>query len=147
MKSSYIPNRLQKECRHLVSALFCLLVTLTIFSVNYLRLPSSNDSEAIGFASAIPPSCHSNSGSFDSSDDKSHSLKSECCAYCSPTEKIITEITPIFENYYTLNIPIYLAKIITEHSQSILLDILKLGILTSWSANSPPQVNEAHGAL
>jgi hypothetical protein len=147
MKLALRPNRLQKECRHLVSALFCLLVTFSLFSANYLRLPSSHDSEAIGFASVTPPYCHSNSGSFDTSDDKSHSRKSEWCSYCSPTERIITEIIPIFENYYTLNIPIYFVKIITQYSQSILLDILKLGILTSWSANSPPQFNEAHGAL
>jgi hypothetical protein len=147
MKLAHRPNRLQKEFRHLASALFCLLVTFSLFSANYLRLPSSHDSEAIGFASITLPYCHSNSGSFDTSGDKSHSRKSECCAYCSPTERIITEIIPILENYYTLNIPIYSAKIITQNSQSILFDILKLGILTSWSANSPPQFNEAHGAV
>jgi len=147
MKLAHRPNRLQKECRHLVSALFCLLVTFSLFSVNYLLLPSSHDSEAIGFASLTLPYCHCNSGSFDTSNDKSHSRSSECCAYCSPTERIITEIIPIFENFYSLNIPIYLIIIITQHSESILLDIIKLGMLTNWSANSPPQFNEAHGAL
>jgi len=130
----------KSQARQAVTSLFYLLIALSLFSTNYLRFPSVTDFQSLGFPSITLQYCHSSSGLFDTKEDKSKSHQSECCTYCSLTKRVAMELTPIFSNYYILSIPIILINFINLRKQPLSANHLNLGILTSWSAHSPPSI-------
>lgn len=138
MKRAAYSNTIKKDAGRVMSALICLLIALSIFLIGNIRLPSINDDQAIGFPSSNLAPCHDNIDTSPKGDSKSSSHQSDCCAYCSIAHSILRITTPIFESYVTNNLQIFFPLNIIEYSQSNLFYILKLGILSNWSANSPP---------
>ena len=133
------PSKFNEEAKHTLRALLCLIVALSIFSSVNLRLPSVSDANAFGFPSSTLTHCHDNiSINGESNNPANH--ESDCCAYCHFVESILKIKIPIFEYYFHSMTPLILFRSAAQHRASELVYFSEIGMLTSWSAHSPPQL-------
>lgn len=130
-------SRFNEEAKRALHALICLIVALSIFSSVNLRLPSVSDANAFGFPSSTLVHCNDNI-SINGKTNKPVNHESDCCAYCHFVESILKMKMPIFDYYFQNTIPLILFRIVVQHRASELFYFSELGILTSWSAHSPP---------